>query len=229
MSMLLQDIRDSNFNDRNASSVMRNELTDRKQRGLSLFANSRWFTTDGAKYRQGRDRIGTVPVDSDPSRITHHALRFFLLFFICGLLLSASFAYAQEQAPKGAQPARQGTLATGQGTLEEERLNILKNDIQKEMGEYKQLRNEIDDAQKTLAGKNREMLKKVAKMYESMSPEDAAKKMEKLDEGIAVSILTTLKPKSAGKILAQMEDEKAANLSQRMLERGKDLQEKTSP
>lgn len=62
---------------------------------------------------------------------------------------------------------------------------------------------------------------KVAKMYESMQPEDAARRLEKIDEESALVILTTLKPKAAGKILAQMDTEKAAALSRRMLKKPK--------
>jgi hypothetical protein len=113
-------------------------------------------------------------------------------------------------------------------TIEEERLNILKGDIQKEIEQYKKLKKDIDDAQKSLEEKNQEKLVKVVKMFEAMPAEEAARRMEKLDEDIAVSILASLKPKAAGKILAQMESEKAAALSQKILARGKVSQEKTS-
>ncbi|MFZ6008041.1 MAG: magnesium transporter MgtE N-terminal domain-containing protein, partial [Nitrospirota bacterium] len=73
-----------------------------------------------------------------------------------------------------------------------------------------------------------EGLLKVAKMYEAMPPEEAARKLEKLDEDVAVIILNSLKPKTAGKILAQMENDKAASLSKKILIKGKVLQEKTS-
>lgn len=115
-----------------------------------------------------------------------------------------------------------------QKSLEEERLKILKADIQKEIEELKKLKKEIEDAQKALDEKSQEKLAKVAKMYESMLPEEAARKLEKLDEDTAVIILNSLKPKTAGKILAQMENEKAASLSKKLLIKGRVLQEKTS-
>lgn len=120
------------------------------------------------------------------------------------------------------QPAAQ------QRSLEEERLNILKADIKKEIERLEKLKKEIEEVQKALDMKIQEGLLKVAKMYEAMPPEEAARKLEKLDEDVAVIILNSLKPKTAGKILAQMENGKAASLSKKILIKGKVLQEKTS-
>lgn len=159
----------------------------------------------------------------------------YLLFTTCYLLLATGyFLYAQEAGQqRQAQTARQGNAAatsreTEKKTIEEERLNILKDDIRKEIDQYKKLKKDIDDAQKSLDEQNREKLAKVVKMFEAMPADEAARKMEKLDDDIAVSILSALKPKTAGKILAQMENEKAAALSQKILARGKVAPEKTS-
>ncbi|MCL4536496.1 MAG: hypothetical protein M1610_02735 [Nitrospirae bacterium] len=128
-----------------------------------------------------------------------------------------SFAQQKEQ-----QPAAQ------QRSLEEDRLNILKADIKKEIERLEKLKKEMEGVQKALDLKIQEGLLKVAKMYEAMPPEEAARKLEKLDEDTAVIILNSLKPKIAGKILAQMESDRAASLSKKILIKGKVLQEKTS-
>ncbi|MCL5062574.1 MAG: hypothetical protein M1443_05115 [Nitrospirae bacterium] len=128
-----------------------------------------------------------------------------------------SFAQQKEQ-----QPAAQ------QRSLEEDRLNILKADIKKEIERLEKLKKEMEGVQKALDLKIQEGLLKVAKMYEAMPPEEAARKLEKLDEDTAVIILNSLKPKTAGKILAQMESDRAASLSKKILIKGKVLQEKTS-
>lgn len=159
------------------------------------------------------------------SLVIGYWLRIFLifLFFITYNLLPITYyplsVYAQQPA------AQQKTLPA---SLEEERLTILKADIKKEIERLEKLKKEIEEVQKALDIKIQEGLLKVAKMYEAMPPEEAARKLEKLDEDAAVIILNSLKPKTAGKILAQMENDKAASLSKKILIKGKVLQEKTS-
>lgn len=142
---------------------------------------------------------------------------FFITYNLSPITYHLSFAQQKEQ-----QPAAQ------QRSLEEERLSILKADIKKEIERLEKLKKEIQEAQKALDIKIQEGLLKVAKMYEAMPPEEAARKLEKLDEDAAVIILNSLKPKTAGKILAQMENDKAASLSKKILIKGKVLQEKAS-
>ncbi|HEX8948758.1 MAG TPA: hypothetical protein VF790_07345, partial [Dissulfurispiraceae bacterium] len=133
-----------------------------------------------------------------------------LLAICCLVCIAGGASFAQEQAaPKQPQQASR--------SLEEERLDILKTDLQKEIDQYKQLKKEFEDTQKALDEQGRARLQKVVKMYEAMPAEDAAKKLESLDEGSAVAILSAMKPKTAGKILAQMDNEKAANISRRIL------------
>lgn len=148
-------------------------------------------------------------------------VRIYFIFFmsVFCLLSSAICTYAQQPA------AQQKSLPA---SLEEERLNILRSDVKKEIQRLEKLKKEIEEAQKALDIKIQEGLLKVAKMYEAMPPEEAARKLEKLDEDAAVIILNSLKPKTAGKILAQMENDKAASLSKKILIKGKVLQEKTS-
>ena len=151
-----------------------------------------------------------------------------LLFFAAGywLLVTGYDSYAQQPAQQKQQP--QETQPVQQKSLEEERLNILKGDIQKEIEEYKKLKKEVEVVQQAQDEKKQESLARIAKMFEAMTSEDAAKKIEKLDEDTAVIVLNSLKPKSAGKILAQIEDEKAASLSKKLLIKGKIIQEKSS-
>lgn len=141
----------------------------------------------------------------------------FLISVFC-ILSSTIYSYAQ-------QPVAQQKSPT---SIEEERLTILRADIKKEIERLEKLKREIEEAQKALDVKVQEGLLKVAKMYESMPAEEAARKLEKLDEDVAVIILNSLKPKIAGKILAQMENDKAASISKKILIKGKVLQEKTS-
>ncbi|MCL4456268.1 MAG: hypothetical protein M1147_11145 [Nitrospirae bacterium] len=150
---------------------------------------------------------------------------FVLILIAYSLLPFACPVHAQQQPQKQqtgvAQPA-------SQKSLEEERMNILKSDIQKEIEQLKKLKQEIENAQKALDDKTKEKLTQIAKIYEAMPAEEAARKLEKLDDDIAVIILIALKPKNAGKILAQMEADKAAAISKKILIKSKILQEKAS-
>jgi flagellar motility protein MotE (MotC chaperone) len=61
-----------------------------------------------------------------------------------------------------------------------------------------------------------------------MPPEEAARRLEALGEDKAVLIISSLKPRTAGRIMAQMDAEKAASISRKMLERSRAVKEKTS-
>jgi len=126
-------------------------------------------------------------------------------------LLISFFASAQEKkADVKAGPAA-GT------SIEEERLKILKADIQAQIEQLRKLKEELDEQRKGAEGKKQDQLVKVVKIYEAMPPEEAAKAIEKLDDDTAVKILTSLKPRSAGKVLAQIDPARAAILSKKAL------------
>ena len=150
------------------------------------------------------------------------------MFFIVLFLLAPDTWHLIPVYAQQPQPQKQEQQPVQQKSLEEERLNILKGDIQKEIEDYKKLKKEVEVVQQAQDEKKQENLAKIAKMFEAMSSEEAARKIEKLDEDTAVIILNSLKPKSAGKILAQIEDEKAASLSKKILIKGKIIQEKSS-
>lgn len=128
-----------------------------------------------------------------------------ILFF---MTFHSRSAYAQEQTQQ--QPRQQASI-------EEERLSIIKSDIQKEVEHNEQLKKEIEEAQKTIDENTKERLLKVSKIYEAMPPEEAAKRLEKLDENTAVAIISMLKPRAAGGILSQMDSDKAASISKRII------------
>jgi|SRR5208283_159325 len=139
----------------------------------------------------------------------------FLFFLTLTLTLTLTcLSYAQEQQP---QPQEQKQ----QKSLEEERLSIIKSDIQKEIEYIEKLKKEIEDARKIIDENTQERLQKVSKIYEAMPAEEAARRLEKLDEDTAVDILSVLKPRSAGGIMAQMDNAKAASISKKMITRSK--------
>jgi len=109
-------------------------------------------------------------------------------------------------------------------SVEEDRLKILQEDLAKKTEELKKLKTEIEakikqqeELKAQLEKSQQENYQKLAKIYESMPPEEAASRIEKLDEDTAVTLLLAIKPRQAGKILANITPEKAAALSKRIV------------
>jgi flagellar motility protein MotE (MotC chaperone) len=136
-----------------------------------------------------------------------------LLAFILSIPMYPCVATAQEKRPE--------TKAAT--SLEEERLKILRADLQAQIEQLKKLKQEMEVMQKGLEGKRQEQLTKIVKIYEAMAADEAAKALEKLDDDTAVQILSSLKARSAGKIMGQLDPARAAALSKKVLARGKGL------
>ena len=54
----------------------------------------------------------------------------------------------------------------------------------------------------------------LTKVYEAMDPEEAALRIEKMKEGLALDLLARLKGKKAAGVLANVRPEKAARLTE---------------
>lgn len=79
----------------------------------------------------------------------------------------------------------------------------------KKAAEQKQAKAEADARQASLG--------QLAKMYETMPPEEAAARLEKMPQERALQLLRLLKGKTAGAILALVRPEKAAKLTERFM------------
>lgn len=101
---------------------------------------------------------------------------------------------------------------------EEERLGILRKDIEEKIKKYTEILTQIEKALKELDKIKEERLNHVVKLYESMPPEEAAIKLSALDEETAVTIILNMKSKKAGSILALIESQKAATITKRILD-----------
>lgn len=97
---------------------------------------------------------------------------------------------------------------------EEERLNMLKNSVELSLKQYTSLR---DRMQKSSSDhKTPDGMSQTAKLYEAMSVEEAAQRIEKMDTDLAVRLLSAIKSKQAGKILGAITADKAALISARI-------------
>lgn len=109
---------------------------------------------------------------------------------------------------------------------EEKRIAVKKAElvaIQKELSnkleKLTQLRNEI---RSEIAGKNAveaKKLKHLIKVYSAMKPQSAAVLIEKLDQNLAVELLSKMKGEAVGKILSYVDTGKAAAISEGLVRR----------
>ena len=92
-------------------------------------------------------------------------------------------------------------------------LKTLQSEVDKKLDELKKLRQEVEVlvAQKDAEEKTR--IQDLSMMYEKMEPAKAARVLTTLETKLAVDILANMRQRSAGKILNNLEGEKAAALS----------------
>ncbi len=98
----------------------------------------------------------------------------------------------------------------------ERRLKLINDELDLRMKELKATRIVVDKALAKLKGAEKMRTRRIVKIYESMAPEEAAARMEKLDVKTAVMILSTMKEKKAGAVLGLVSIEKAVTFSQMM-------------
>lgn len=102
--------------------------------------------------------------------------------------------------------------------LREEQLRQVRQEVEQRLRELQILQNRILEAieeEKRIKGENQRHL---AATLEAMPPDKAGRLLEKMDEEIAVQLLRRLKGKEAGAILTSLAPDKAARLSQRLLQ-----------
>ncbi|MBI3608659.1 MAG: hypothetical protein HY207_11885 [Nitrospirae bacterium] len=106
----------------------------------------------------------------------------------------------------------------------EERLKILEQDIRAMVDKYVKLRDEVELKAKQNAKQNApqnqggpdDRFGQLAKVYEQMAPDDAAARIDKMNEAVALKILAAAKPKATAKILTGLPAVKAARLSEQL-------------
>jgi flagellar motility protein MotE (MotC chaperone) len=84
---------------------------------------------------------------------------------------------------------------------------------QQVLGDLKQVQKDLREAFQAQTKEERARIEKLAAMYESMKPPDAARIVTNLPEELAVRVFTTMTERKAAPILAAMEPLKAARIS----------------
>jgi flagellar motility protein MotE (MotC chaperone) len=96
---------------------------------------------------------------------------------------------------------------------EEKKLNTLKKDMEEKTARYTKLLNDLENKLKEIEKIRSERLDYIVKVYEGMPPEDAAAKLNALDDQTASEIITRMKSKKAGAVMSYMDERKAASIT----------------
>lgn len=135
-----------------------------------------------------------------------------ILYFALCLL---SPAYAQDDI-MGLIEQRNKALEEKEGLLkkEEERLSLVKKEIEEGIAKYTKILSQIEELLGKIEAYRNERLENLVKTYEAMPNDAAAQKLSTIDELTAIKIISRLKNKKAAGIMALMETQKAAAITQ---------------
>jgi len=97
---------------------------------------------------------------------------------------------------------------------EEARLAELRRDVETAVERLEEKKASLESLTEKIEAVKDERIQRLVKIYASMSPEEAAPRIEELDKEVAVLILASMRPSSAGKILGLVNVEKSVSLSQ---------------
>jgi flagellar motility protein MotE (MotC chaperone) len=166
------------------------------------------------EYWNFKSRIRPGKLNFWSSR-TAYLLSSFCVVFSALFLLFTALSYAQDDTLALIEK-KQGEIKDKENTLqkEEERLKILRKDIDERLEKYTNLLNQLENVLNKLEHLQDEKFDHVVKAYESMPPEDAATRLSALPELTAVKIIKKMKPKKAGVIMANMDPQKVASLTE---------------
>lgn len=96
------------------------------------------------------------------------------------------------------------------------RLRELERMIEEKIGKLSSVRKDLETLLAEIKGARKEGMRELAKIYGNMPPEEAAARLEKMDEDLAVALIRNMNARTAGRILALVEPSKAAELTQKM-------------
>ena len=100
--------------------------------------------------------------------------------------------------------------------LEEEKLRLLKGGVEKRLSELRTLKKNVSKLVNEIKSFNEAKTKHLVKVYEAMPVEEAAERIARLDEQLAVKLLFQMKERKAGGILGLIETDKAVELSREL-------------
>ncbi len=96
------------------------------------------------------------------------------------------------------------------------RLNILKQEVTEKQREIDNLRKSIENLVAQSNSLEMMRLKHLARIYDSMRPQEAAPIISSLPDDMIVKIMRLMKKRSVGKILGRMEQSRASEISRKL-------------
>ncbi len=100
---------------------------------------------------------------------------------------------------------------------EQKRIQALRDQLEKEQKQLEASKKQIDRALARIEQAESARVTKLARLYDSMRPDDVAKLFENLDDKVVLSILPKMKSVNAAKILGIMPPKRAARISTKMI------------
>jgi len=101
--------------------------------------------------------------------------------------------------------------------IRERQLKEMEKEVSAMLERYTILREEVERKQLQLDAATEEKYVNLSKTYAAMPPEEAATRLEQMEESLALNILARSKPKIAAKFLGNMTPAKAAKLSLKLV------------
>jgi len=110
---------------------------------------------------------------------------------------------------------KEDELRIREDELTERRGHLLeiKGDVEAKVIELKTLVKEMNGIKARIESFNNARTRRLVKIYENMAPQDAAARIERLDDNMAASILGSMREKIAGKILGFVNVDKSVKIS----------------
>ncbi len=131
--------------------------------------------------------------------------------------LSRAELAAADLAMKGFAEQRDAMVSLGAAyRLVQSNIQTARGILVEEERKLEAMRAAVDSVRAVASSENDEALGKVAKLYESMKPSEAAQIAEQLSTDLLVQIIPRMKERSAGKLLSAMDAARAAEISRRM-------------
>lgn len=96
----------------------------------------------------------------------------------------------------------------------EDRLQTLEQDLEQKIAELQRIQNRIDQQVELRKDLTEQGIVKLAKVYEAMPAEEAATLIETIDRDVAVLVLSKMRGRQAGKVLASVDPEIASRISE---------------
>ncbi|MDP4004001.1 MotE family protein [Methylobacterium sp. NEAU K] len=97
--------------------------------------------------------------------------------------------------------------------LREKMLNEAERKLETGLGDLKQAEDKVDSAAKAREEAEKQGLKNIVTMYETMKPKDAARVFDRLGQDVLVPIVLAMNPRKMAEVLSAMQPETAERLT----------------